>query len=597
MRTLSSVLKVTSVSTVTILGCIGLGGIVKAENVEVLEPKQIEVIAESLNLRSEGSTKGYIKKVLKRGELLELLEDKGGGFIKVRTVEGEEGWVSKEYVKEREEEEKWVSKEGIEMRSGAGESYRVLKEIKEGEEVELKVEKGEWSKVKYEGRTGWVKTGSIEKQIKSTSQAPEIKYYKQARTELTVREGKGTETKKVGVLKKGEKVGVYKEEGGWSRIEYKGRDRYVFTAFLDEVSEEAPPPTATEDEVKYYKEAKSDVNIREGASTGSRVLGVLGKGEKIGVYSEEGGWTKVEYKGGVGYISTSYLKEVEGNPTEEGGNQGETNPENSEGVVGEVKRGYTLESHINRQMERVKVGGNVISSTKPRIEDESVAMSSGLTRSRYIPAEREDIEYFINPTNFRYRLEGIGQFLKIDEYIEGITEWELNSYLNKLGKENVFYNQGGAFIRAAKANNIELSYLVAHAMWETGFGKSQLAKGVEIKEVGGVELERPVKVYNFFGIGAIDGSAVSSGAEASYKNGWTTIENTIMGSAKWISKNYIHSSKYDQDTLYEMKWNYEYTWHQYATDVNWCNGISKIMKELKGYYGDKELKYEVPVYK
>ncbi len=34
-----------------------------------------------------------------------------------------------------------------------------------------------------------------------------------------------------------------------------------------------------------------------------------------------------------------------------------------------------------------------------------------------------------------------------------------------------------------------------------------------------------------------------------------------------------------------MKWNYDYTWHQYATDVNWANGISGIMENLIGLYG------------
>ena len=59
-------------------------------------------------------------------------------------------------------------------------------------------------------------------------------------------------------------------------------------------------------------------------------------------------------------------------------------------------------------------------------------------------------------------------------------------------------------------------------------------------------MPKPVKVYNFFGIGAIDGSANLSGAEAAYSNGWTSVEATIDGSAKWIANNYIKSSKYNQ---------------------------------------------------
>ncbi|MFI3211355.1 MAG: glucosaminidase domain-containing protein, partial [Peptostreptococcaceae bacterium] len=166
------------------------------------------------------------------------------------------------------------------------------------------------------------------------------------------------------------------------------------------------------------------------------------------------------------------------------------------------------------------------------------------------------------------------------------------------GNPNIFENQGQTFIDAARNNNIDVSYLVAHAMWETGYGRSALAQGIELSEFRGTVLENPVMVYNFYGIGAIDGSAISSGAEASYANGFTTIENTITGSAKWIASNYIHSSKYKQDSVYKMKWNYDYTWHQYATDVNWANGIAKIMTRLNTYYDNPYiLGYEFLNYK
>ena len=135
-------------------------------------------------------------------------------------------------------------------------------------------------------------------------------------------------------------------------------------------------------------------------------------------------------------------------------------------------------------------------------------------------------------------------------------------------------------------------------MWETGYGKSVLAQGQTITSYKGNTLPQPVTVYNFFGIGAIDKSANVSGAEASYSNGWTSIEKTIDGSAKWIRDNYIKSSKYNQNTIYKMKFNYEYSFHQYATDVNWANGISGIMYKLVSMYDTaSNLNFEVPNYK
>ena len=47
-----------------------------------------------------------------------------------------------------------------------------------------------------------------------------------------------------------------------------------------------------------------------------------------------------------------------------------------------------------------------------------------------------------------------------------------------------------------------------------------------------------------------------------------------------------------------MKFNYDYSFHQYATDVNWANGISGIMYKLISMYDtSSNLSFEVPNYK
>ena len=47
-----------------------------------------------------------------------------------------------------------------------------------------------------------------------------------------------------------------------------------------------------------------------------------------------------------------------------------------------------------------------------------------------------------------------------------------------------------------------------------------------------------------------------------------------------------------------MKFNYDYIWHQYATDVNWANGISGIMNNIISMYDTaSNLEFEVPDYK
>ncbi|MBC1525765.1 SH3 domain-containing protein [Listeria booriae] len=53
--------------------------------------------------------------------------------------------------------------------------------------------------------------------------------------------------------------------------------------------------------------AKSDVKVRAGESTKSKVLGVLKKGEKVYFVKDDYGWSKVTYKGKTGYVGTRYL--------------------------------------------------------------------------------------------------------------------------------------------------------------------------------------------------------------------------------------------------------------------------------------------------
>ncbi|MBC2003142.1 SH3 domain-containing protein [Listeria booriae] len=53
--------------------------------------------------------------------------------------------------------------------------------------------------------------------------------------------------------------------------------------------------------------AKTDVKVRTGESTKSKVLGVLKKGEKVYFVKDDYGWSKVTYKGKTGYVGTRYL--------------------------------------------------------------------------------------------------------------------------------------------------------------------------------------------------------------------------------------------------------------------------------------------------
>ncbi len=560
------------------------------------------VTATSLNVRSEPSTESSFLFSIKQNEKVTILESQDGWY-KIKVGNGNSGWASSEYIKtdlgqnNQSEPKRTVIADVLNMRSGASTSYRTIAKIKKGTEVELISESNGWSKIKYEGRIGYVSSEflSSENDIKpiekpSTNQntntntnANETKAIGKTKvvtaTSLNVRSGPSTSNRVIGSLKQNDKVEVISESNGWSKVKYSGKEGYVSSTYLKDSDggntgggSENPNPSNS----KIV--TATSLNVRSGPSTSSSKIGSLRQNEVVEVISESNGWSKIKFNGKEGYVSSDYLKDYSGGNTGGGGSS-----EVVDGAtVNNTPVSYTLTQHVNKQVS--KGNGNMIASRG------------------FVQASRSDIEHYINPSNFTGSKSGMLQFLRLDSYKGGITASELNGYLNSLsptsGGSNVFYNQGQAFINAAQKYNIDVVYLVGHSMLETGYGRSTLAQGQVLTSYQGKPLPQPVKVYNFFGIGAFDGTANLSGAEAAYKNGWTTVEKTIEGSAKWLSSNYIHSSKYGQNTLYKMRWSYENLWHQYATDVNWANAISGVMNKLVGMYDTtSNLVYEVPVHK
>lgn len=176
------------------------------------------------------------------------------------------------------------------------------------------------------------------------------------------------------------------------------------------------------------------------------------------------------------------------------------------------------------------------------------------------------------------------QFLDLS-HSNGISEASLNSFLSDKG---ILRGHARDFIDAAKRYNVSEIYLVAHACLETGNGTSQLSTGVNVN--GQI-------VYNMYGIGAYDDSAVYSGSKYAYNEGWTTVSSAIIGGAAWISKYYVNASGVRQNTLYKMLWNPQSPGqHQYATDIGWATQQAVNIERIFRMFPQAVKAYDVPVY-
>ncbi|WP_426350320.1 N-acetylglucosaminidase [Alloiococcus sp. CFN-8] len=382
---------------------------------------------------------------------------------------------------------------------------------------------------------------------------------------LNIRNGAGIQYNVLGSYKENTNVEVISIENGWVRVSFNGNVAYCSADYLEN--------TATKEvqaEPEIMLESTTYVNVRRGPDLSHEKLGMLSPRDKVKLIASEGVWNKVEYNGQEGYVSNSYVVL--------------TNSDESNNKFYHYSKelSFTLDDFISGQAAKFNYsskGGEI---------------------------NQETLNTYLNPDLILDRGNPY-QFLRINKFRDNINTDKLNAYLNSL-KHDTFHGKGQAFIDAAREYNIDTLYLVAHTILETGYGKSELARGVDYELPEGKSQEKStVRVHNLFGIGAYDHDPVGEGAATAYGNGWTSIELAIKGGARWISENYIHSTKLGQNqyTLYMMRWNTNNyinptrnaIWHQYATDVAWTDSVASLMKDLSYIYENAVLELEIPVFR
>lgn len=265
-------------------------------------------------------------------------------------------------------------------------------------------------------------------------------------------------------------------------------------------------------------------------------------------------------------------------------------------------------SHVRFFGGTLALPGDVRTAITARLSDRVASESTGLSLSRMLDLEvaasqgygnysRSDIDASMNPAHFNYGTADYYQFAVVNGGYSGkVSAAQLNSFIATNGSDGMLAGRGQDFIDAAKSYGTNEVYLLAHAILESGWGKSQLARGTNVNGT---------TYYNFFGIGAYDSNPLGGGASTAGKNGWNTPRNAILGAAYWIKTNY-HSNSYGQNTLYKMRWNYvqaakeSTVWKQYATSRTWATGIAAVMSSCYAHCGldmsSSGLSFRVPQY-
>ena len=610
-------------------------GYVEAKDIRVLGDNLNQdnvglISANQLNVRTSPNENGQVIGTLHKNDKVNVLDKSIDGWYKI-DFNGRRAYVSSKYVNlisyKNNEVKTEVKKEPIEgtgkvnintalnVRQASTTNSRIIGSLKGGEKVNIISESNEFYKIEFNNSYGYVyskyiskdgdsekvkvvkqeevkkeKVDESKKEAKATPKAEPVVLAVRSlnktgivnvSSSLNVREGASTSSKVIGSLSGNTKITIVGEEGAFYKIEYKGSHGYVAKEYIkdikDEVVTEPEKPSNPENSKKTgVVTASKGLNVRKEANTSSQIIGILNSGESVEIIGEENGFYKITYKGQEAYASKNYINIFDGNSN--------VNPGLDIGNASKTNYGVSLNEYIKLQQRN--------------------------NPSNYSYSE---FEKYINPAKATNKL----QFLRIDKF----RSVNVSGLSSRLSNKGVLTGQGQAFVNAAKAFNIDPIYLVAQCLHETGNGTSKLAKGVTITEIADeskpiyngngqlvgyhmIKLSKPVTVYNLFGIGAKDNSSVFPnralilGTTYAYNRGWTSIENAIKGAAEFVSLNYVHSSRYSQNTLYKMRYNQNVSniWHQYATTPWYASSIADIMRSYQDLYLENNFTFDVPVF-
>ena len=184
------------------------------------------------------------------------------------------------------------------------------------------VQKGTtWSKVHYNGKTGYVLTSYLNYSYNS-SVVPPVTSSTKARVEttggtLTLRSRKSTGGSALARIPHMTVINVIDRESTWTKTTYAGKTGYVLTSYLNFKYQSATPntPPPTTGMKARVQTTGGKLTFRSAPSTSSAPLGYIPHLTVIDILEKGTSWAKALYGGKVGYVYSSYLNYQFQNPT------------------------------------------------------------------------------------------------------------------------------------------------------------------------------------------------------------------------------------------------------------------------------------------
>ena len=616
----------------------------------------------TLNVRPQPNTNQAAIGKLAEGEAVTIVGESGNWYE--IEYNNSTGYVSKDYITftpitpETPEITKQIAYvynlDGgtLNVRPQPNTNQAAIGKLAEGEAVTIVGESGNWYEIEYNNSTGYVSKDYITF-TPITPETPEITkqiayVYNLDGGTLNVRPQPNTNQAAIGKLAEGEAVTIVGESGNWYEIEYNNSTGYVSKDYITFTPITPETPEITKQIAYVYNLDGGTLNVRPQPNTSQSAIGKLTEGEAVTIVGESGNWYEIEYNNSTGYVSKDYITFNKPNQHPDANIDFETTPrigvvidsvtslnirqeattnsvilgtltaKDEVSIIGRFNDFYKISYDDSyAYVHKDYVGVKATSNLNGRVSYLTTEYSYSLTKfaqiqQSYTSGTIQSITSYLNPNN-PANVNYLLQYLRIDQF----RSFDVAGLNKELQNKGVLHNQGQIFYNASRYYNIDPIFFVSQSIHETNWGTSNLAKGITITEIADenkpikdssgkiidyerIQLDKPVTVYNLFGIGARDHAPRLLGTTYAYKKGWTTPEKAIFGAAEFISLNYINSPKYQQNTPFKIKYNQlsANQWHQYATTPWYAYEIGNYMHRFAYLYDDdQEFLLDIPVYK
>ena len=266
-----------------------------------------------VNIRSGASTQSSILGALYRGQTVTAISS-AAGWTKI-TFRGSTAYVASKYLSKGKDlpvpkkigaGTVKITTTALNLRTGPGLSYRVIKVLKGGTKVTLtgKTARG-WAQLVNGKSTGW---SSMQYLASSTTGRPAIIGKRVATADLDIRTTSGANAKTIAEVKKVTALSVTGAiQNGRAQIIYKGAIRWVTAKYLTNLKSNLPAPPKLP-KITGTRYATATLNIRSTYADRYKLITEVPRGTKLNITGVvKNGRMQIIFEKAVRWVTAKYL--------------------------------------------------------------------------------------------------------------------------------------------------------------------------------------------------------------------------------------------------------------------------------------------------